>query len=175
MANKIPVKLAGMSLFMEGSNQDFATGDITLPALTPMSDSISGAGILGEIDLPSPGHYGAMQLGIAWRTINADAFKLVSSKQKALEIRGAFKEFDTISNSFVTRAVKIVVRGVGKGIDLGTLAQNAVTNTTNTVEITYIKIFIDGTAVFELDKFSYISKINGEDDQEDVRKALGLA
>lgn len=174
MANNIPIKLAGMSLFMEGSNQDFATGDITLPSLTPMSDSISGAGILGEIDLPSPGHYGAMQLTIAWRTINADAFKLVSSKRKALEIRGAFREFDTISNSFVTRAVKIVVRGVGKGIDLGTLAQNAVTNTTNTIELTYIKIFIEGKPVFELDKFSYVSKINGEDDQADVRTALGL-
>lgn len=174
MANKIPVKLAGMSLFMEGSNQDFATGDITLPSLTPMSDSISGAGILGEIDLPSPGHYGAMQLTIAWRTINSDAFNLVSSKQKALEIRGAFREFDTISNSYVTRAVKIVVRGVGKGIDLGTLAQNAVTNTTNTIELTYIKIFIDEAAVFELDKFSYVSKINGNDEQADVRKALGI-
>ncbi|MNO15520.1 Phage tail tube protein FII [compost metagenome] len=171
----IPIKLAGMALFLEGSNQDFAVADITLPSLTPMSDNISGAGILGEIDLPTPGHYGSMQLGIKWRTINKDAFKLVSSTSKGLEVRGAFKEFDNVGSTFITRAIKIVVRGVGKGIDLGTLAQNATTDTTNTVEITYLKIFIDGESVFELDKFNYISKINGEDDQEDVRKALGLA
>lgn len=175
MANKIPTKLVGMALFMEGSNQDFATGDITLPSLTPMTDTVSGAGILGEVDLPSPGHYSSMELGITWRTIDRDAFRLVSSQKRALEIRGAFNEFDNTKSAFVTRAIKIVVRGVGKGIDLGTLAQNATTDTTNTIEVIYIKIFIDGEAVFELDKFNHISRVNGEDDQQDVRKALGLA
>ncbi|MGN7360020.1 phage major tail tube protein [Paenibacillus sp. SAF-054] len=175
MAGNIPVKLEGMALFMEGSNTDFATGDITLPSLTPMSDTISGAGILGEVDLPSPGHYGSMELGIAWRTINKDAFRLVGSQTKGLEIRGAFKEFDKAQTAFVTRAIKIVVRGVGKGMDLGTLSVNATTDTTNTIEATYLKIFIDGETVFELDKFNYISRVNGEDDQADVRKALGMA
>lgn len=175
MPQKIPTKLVGMALFMEGSNQDFASGDITLPSLTPMTDTLAGAGILGEVDLPSPGHYGSMELGITWRTIDKDAFRLVSTQSKALEIRGAFKDFDNTKSSFVTRAIKIVVRGVGKGIDLGTLSQNAATDTTNTIEVTYIKIFIDGESVFELDKFNYISRINGEDDQEDVRKALGLS
>ncbi|MNN65967.1 Phage tail tube protein FII [compost metagenome] len=116
-----------------------------------------------------------MELGIAWKTIDKDAFRLVSSQSKGLEIRGAFGEFDNTKSAFVTKAIKIVVRGVGKGIDLGTLAINAATDTTNTIEVTYIKIFIEGESVFELDKFNYISRINGEDDQEDVRKALGLA
>lgn len=175
MAPIIPMKLSGLAFFMEGSNTDFAIGDITLPSLTPMSSTISGAGILGNFDMPDAGHYDSMQLGISWRTISKDSFRLVSSKSKKVEIRGAFKEFDKTSGSYVTRALKIVVSGVGKGIDLGTLAQNAETGTTNTVEIIYIKIFIDGDSVFELDKFSYISRINGEDDQEDVRKALGLS
>lgn len=175
MAGKIPIKLEGMALYMEGSNNDFATGDITLPTLTPLTSTVSGAGILGEVDLPSPGHYGSMELGITWRTIDKDAFRLVSSQSKALEIRGAFNEFDNTRSAFVTRAIKIVVRGVGKGIDLGTLAQNAATDTTNTIEVTYIKIFIDGESVFELDKFNFISRVNGNDDMFDVRKALGKA
>lgn len=175
MAGNIPVKLEGMALFLEGSNTDFATGDITLPSLTPMSDTISGTGILGEVDLPSPGHYGSMELGIAWRTINRDAFNLVGSKMKGLEIRGAFKEFDKSKTEFVTRSIKIVVRGVGKGVDLGTLSVNAATDTTTTIEVIYMKIFIDGQAVFEVDKFNFVSRVNGQDDQADVRKALGLA
>lgn len=175
MAGNIPVKLEGMALFMEGSNTDFATGDITLPSLTPMSDSISGAGILGQVDLPSQGHYDSMQVGISWRTITKDAFKLMGSQAKGIEIRGAFREFDKSKTTFITRAIKAVVRGVSKGIDLGTLSVNAATDTTNTIEVTYLKIFIDGEAVFELDKFNYISRVNGEDDQADVRKALGLA
>lgn len=171
----IPIKLAGMTLFLDDNKDSFATGDITLPSLTPLTTTVSGMGMLGEMDLPDAGHYASMQVGIAWRTINKDAFTLVSSSVKKLEIRGAFKEYDVTGSKFVTRSIKIVVNGVGKGIDLGTLAQNAETGTSNTIEVMYIKIFIDGDSVFELDKLAYISNTNGVDDQEDVRKALGLA
>ncbi|SMF88151.1 hypothetical protein SAMN05661091_4142 [Paenibacillus uliginis N3/975] len=175
MAGNIPIKLEGVALYIEGSDNDFATGDITLPSLTPLTSTVSGAGILGELDLPSPGHYSSMELGITWRTINKYVFELAGSQMKGLEIRGAFNEFDNTRSAFVTRAIKIVVRGVGKGVDLGTLAVNAATDTTNTIEATYLKIFIDGASVFELDKLNYISRINGKDDMFDVRKALGKA
>ncbi|MFJ2044524.1 phage major tail tube protein [Paenibacillus taichungensis] len=171
----IPIKLAGMALFLNDNKDSFATADITLPNLTPMTTTVSGMGILGEVDLPDSGHYSSILLGINWRTIAKEAFALVGSSIKKLEIRGAFKEFDVSGTQFVTKAIKIVVTGVGKGIDLGTLAQNAETGTSNSVEVIYIKIFIEGENVFELDKFAYVSKVNGVDEQEDVRKALGLA
>ncbi|QCT03815.1 phage major tail tube protein [Paenibacillus algicola] len=171
----IPIKVEGLSVFPEGSNNNFATGDITLPNLTPLTSTVSGASILGEVDLPSQGHYGSLEVGIAWRTINKEAFDMVSPDFKGLEIRGAFSEFDNSRSSVVTRAIKVVVRGFSKSLDLGTLAQNATTGTTNTIEATYLKIFIDGQAVFELDKFNYICRINGKDALLDVRKALGLA
>lgn len=175
MAGKIPVKLEGMALYLEGSNDEFATGDITLPSLTPLTSTISGAGILGELELPSPGQYSSMEVGITWRTITKHVFELAGSQIKGLEIRGAFTEFDNTRSAFVVRAIKIVVRGVGKGVDLGTLAVNAATDTTNTIESTYLKIFIDGASVFELDKLNYINRINGNDDLLDIRKALGKA
>ncbi|WP_338842050.1 phage major tail tube protein [Paenibacillus glucanolyticus] len=171
----IPIKLDGLSVFPEGSNNNLATGDITLPNLTPLTDTLSGASILGEVDLPSRGHYGSLELGIAWRTINKDSFDLASPDFKGLEIRGSFSEFDNTRSAVANRAIKIVVRGFSKGLDLGTLAQNAATGTTNTIEAIYLKIFIDGQAVFELDKFNYICRINGQDVLIDIRKALGLA
>lgn len=174
MARKIPIKLSGAAVFMEGETEDFATGDITLPSLTPLTDSVSGTGLLGVIEMPTPGHYESMPLTITWKTITADAFKLLSSQAKSLEIRGAFSEFNNTKSALVTKAVKIVVRGFGKGVDLGTLVANAATDTTNTIEVFYIKIWVDGEVVFEHDKFNYISKINGKDDQEDIRIALGL-
>ncbi|QDY81929.1 phage tail protein [Paenibacillus polymyxa] len=175
MAKNIPVKLVGMAIYANGSNTDFSTGDITLPNFTPLTDTLSGAGILGELDIPTPGHYGSLELGIAWRTIDKDAFGLIGTKLKSLEIRGAFTEFNTTSGELETRAVKIVVKGIGKGIDLGTFAQNATTGTTTTLEVTYIKVFIDGVAVKELDKLNSVSRINGVDDLFDINKALGKA
>ncbi|GIO33740.1 hypothetical protein J2TS6_48810 [Paenibacillus albilobatus] len=170
--DQFPVKLVGLRSFLNGKER--ATADITLPSLTQMTDTLSGAGILGEIDLPSPGHYSSLELGIAWRTINEGVFDIADAGENSLEFRGAFQEY-MVNKGLVTKSIKIVAKGQSKGIDLGTLAQNATTDTSNTVELTYLKIFIDGAAVFELDKFNYIFRINGKDALYDVRKALGLA
>ncbi|MNW52954.1 Phage tail tube protein FII [compost metagenome] len=175
MANNIPIKLVGMAIYMNASNTDFSTGDVTLPNFANLTDTLSGAGILGELDIPTPGHYGSMELGITWRTIDRDAFNLVGTAVKSLEIRGAFNQFNTTTGELETKAVKIVVRGIGKGIDLGTLAQNATTDTTTNIEVTYIKVFIDGDPVIELDKLNGVSRINGKDDLQDINKALGKA
>ncbi|MEK5477580.1 phage major tail tube protein [Paenibacillus sp. FSL R5-0407] len=170
MAGNIPVKLVGLRAIL--NNKERATADITLPSLTPMTDTLSGAGILGELDLPSPGHYSSLELGIAWRTINEGVFDIADAGEIPVEFRGAFQEYE-VNKGLTTKAIKIVVRGQSKGIDLGTLAQNAATDTSNTIEITYIKIFIEGDEVFELDKLNYIFRINGKDVLFDVRKALG--
>lgn len=174
MAKKIPIKLQAMALFMEGSNQEFATGDITLPSLTPTTDNLSGPGVLGVIDLPSLGHYDSLVIGITWRTIDQDAFRLVGSDLKALEIRGVFREFNNEKTVVGKQVIKIVVRGFSKGIDLGTLSPNAASDTTTSIEATYLKIFINGENVFELDKLNSICRINGVDHYEDIRKDLGL-
>lgn len=174
MNPKIPIKLAGLQIYKEGSNQSFATGDITLPSMALMTDSLSGAGILGTADIPSQGHFESMELGITWRTIDKDAFELMNLTS-GLEIRGAFSGWDTAKTQTVYTPIKIVVRGMSKGLDLGTLANNAATDTTNTIEVIYIKIFIDGQAKFEFDRFNYICRINGQDALLDVRKALGMA
>ncbi|PAD73911.1 phage major tail tube protein [Paenibacillus campinasensis] len=172
---KLGIKLSGMAVYPEGGGDEIATGDVTLPSMTLMTDSLTGAGILGTANIPTPGHYDSMELQIAWRTIDKEAFDFVSSKTKGLEIRGSFSEWDNTRSEMVYRSIKIVVRGMGKGVDLGTLVQNAATGTTNTIEVIYIKIFIDGKAALEFDRFNYISRINGQDDLADIRKHLGKA
>ncbi|WP_211746420.1 phage major tail tube protein [Paenibacillus sp. Marseille-Q4541] len=174
MTNKIPIKLSGMNVFKEGSNNSFAVVDLTLPSLTLMTDSVSGAGILGTVDVPAEGHFESMELGITWRTIDKDMFSLMGSSA-GLEVRGAFSGWDNAKTATVYTPIKVVVRGMSKGVDLGTLAQNATTDSTNNIEVIYIKIFLDGQAALEFDRFNYIYRLNGQDMLADVRKALGLA
>lgn len=174
-SKNIPIKLAGLSLFIGGSNNEFATGDITLPNFTNLSDTLSGAGILGEVDVPTPGHYSSMQLGISWRTIDKDSLLLVGTDIKSIEARGAFSEFNTSTSVIEHRAFKGVFRGMGKEFDLGSLVLNSATNTTTNVELTYAKIFIDGAEVFELDKLNSVCRINGVDVLLDINKILGRA
>lgn len=43
-----------------------------------------------------------------------------------------------------------------------------------TLEVTYIKVTIDGVRKVEIDKLNYIHFVDGVDYLADVRKALGL-
>ncbi|MEC0092501.1 phage major tail tube protein [Paenibacillus macquariensis] len=169
---QIPVKLQAAAVYLEDSSIEVATGDVTLPSFDSLSETLSGAGILGEIDVPTPGHFGSMEVGINWRTIQTEAVKLISSEVHALDIRGAFQIFNQ-SGKLETKGIKVTIRAMGKGLDLGKLAQNSTTDTTTTLEVVYIKIFIDGIAVIELDKLNYVFRVNGQDDLLDVRKILG--
>ncbi|MPY20642.1 hypothetical protein AK95_14515 [Paenibacillus sp. LC231] len=172
MPQTIPSKLIDHTLFLEGSSTPIGTGDVTLPSFDALTDTLSGGGILGEIDVPTPGHFGSLVLGINWQTVNREAFTLLPATIHGLEIRGAQQIF--VNGLSKTQAVKAVVRGMGKSMDLGTFSKNAATGGTNNIELTYIKIFLDGVAALELDKFNYIFRINGEDQtMQDVRTALG--
>lgn len=61
-----------------------------------------------------------------------------------------------------------------KSTDLGKMEMGSTTDTKNTIEVTYIKITVDGETVLELDKYNYICNIDGTDYLTEVRDALGL-
>lgn len=81
---------------------------------------------------------------------------------------------DTQTGTLKSVPAKVMVRGLPKSTDLGKLEMGATTDTKNTIEVTYIKVTIDGTDVLELDKYNYICSIEGTDYMAAVRTALGL-
>ncbi len=81
---------------------------------------------------------------------------------------------DSATGTLKSVPAKVVVRGLPKSTDLGKLEMGATTDTKNTIEVTYIKVTIDGSDVLEVDKYNYICTIDGTDYLSDVRTALGL-
>ena len=59
--------------------------------------------------------------------------------------------------------------------ELGKLEVGTTTDTSNVIEVTYIKVDIDGETVLEVDKYNFICVINGMDYLASVRENLGLA
>ena len=64
------------------------------------------------------------------------------------------------------------VRVVPKNINLGNLTVGDKMGTQTEFEILYLKIFVDGVEVLELDKLNYICRINGVDYLTSVRRTL---
>lgn len=170
---QIPQRLTDFAVWRNGT-QFMGTSDVTLPNLTPMSETFGGAGILGEIDSPAIGQYGSLVVSFTWRALEAAAFDVLAPDTQSLDFRGVIQATDRVSSTQRQVPMRVSIRGTSKGLDLGRMAQNATMDSSNEVEVHYIKVMIDGKTVFELDKINYIFKINGIDYLAQARQMLGF-
>ena len=172
--NIIPERLTAFRVYEGGSNDLKGVADIQLPSFEPLTDTVKGAGIAGEIESPTLGHFGSMKLILNWRTITDSQIKLLAQKALRFDCRGVFQDYDAGNGEYKTRAVRVVVQGVTTKVDPGKYETGSPSNGSNELEVFYIKIIVDGNTLVEVDKFNYKCVINGVDYLSDVRKALGL-
>ena len=166
-------KLINYRVYQNGKDL-IGTADCDLPKLQPMTDTVKGAGIAGEIDSPVLGHYKSFDAAIKFRDLSPESANLASQAGKQLEFRGASQIYDSEQMKYVVRPIRVVMRGVPKNYDLGKADPGKPTDTTVHLEVTYIKIVIDGKEEVEIDKYNYIAKVGGTDYLSEVRDALGL-
>ncbi len=171
--NKTDNLLTNFSAYLDGTTW-LGVVDVELPSLGAMTETLKGAGISGEMDLPVIGHYGSMSVKLNWRTITKEAVALAEQKSHAIDFRGSQQIFDSANGVYIHQGVKVSVRSVPKSLEIGKFEVGATTGTANDLEVTYIKKEIDGKRVLEIDKFNFISFINGKDALEAVRKNLAL-
>jgi P2 family phage contractile tail tube protein len=147
------------------------TGEVSLPDFEAVTETISGAGILGEIDTTIAGRYGSMEQEIPFRCIDEDFFKLISPTQRVeLTLRGAIQYNKKSDGSTDYMGMRVVYRGRCKKISLGTVKQGGPMDSSITIELTYILIEMDGRKKIELDKINGVFKVNGTDLLAAVKK-----
>lgn len=171
--NQIPEKLINFRVYEDGINL-LGVADIELPEIEYMTEKIKGAGIAGEIDSPTIGHFGSMVVKINWRTIAKPLITLAAPKVHNLDFRGAIQVYDAGKGEYVISAVKVVVRCTPKKTGLGKFNPSSPTDTSSELEVSYMKLNIDEKTVAEIDKLNNICIIDGVDYLSDIRSALGM-
>lgn len=149
------------------------TSTIDLSEINYNNTEISGAGILGDFNMVSPGMVDNMELTLHWRTIHSDLTLLSAPKAHTLTLRSAQNNYGAATGVLGVQAVKIVARGLPQKMTLGKLEKAAETESESTLNLDYLKILVGGKKIFELDKFNYVFKVNGEDYLKSVRTAVG--
>ena len=160
----------------DGNNNDLlGVANVELGELTPMTETVSGAGMAGEVESPIPGHYESMSLKLAWNSITEKGEKLRKPGSHSFVLRGALQSRDTTTGKNVVVPIRYAVTGLYKGGSLGTLEKNAAIDAEQEFEVIRMEKFINDKSIFKLDKFNYVAEFDGEDSLADVRKALGLS
>ena len=171
--NEVPERLINYNIYGE-RNTLYGTATVELPEIEAMSETVTGAGIAGEIESPTLGHFGAMATTISWRTIERAAVELAAPGAHMVEIRGAQQVYDSASGAYNSVPVKVAMKIANKTFSLGSFEPGATTDTEQEFEVLYIKMWIGGKEVLEIDKLAYIAKFNGVDVLAKVRKDLGM-
>lgn len=157
----------------EDSKEYVGMAKVTLPDLTALTQSISGAGIAGNLEAVILGHYEAMTLGLSFRTTTKQAITLAEPREHKIDLRVAQQDKDAVKGTVSVRSIKHVFVVVPKSTKGGTIAPASPTDGSGEYAVSYWATYIDGKKVQEIDQANFICIINGKDYLADVRKALG--
>ena len=171
--NPSPALLTNAKIYREGADQ-LGVATVEIPSFSFMNETISGFGIAGEIEMPVAGHFGSMTMKITWNTVNDDAASLLEPKAHHLDIRASVQEYDSGTGTFIQRPVKILVQAIPKSTGVGKLEPAKKMEGETELEITYLKLWINGQERIEFDKFNFIFSVNGEDKLAGVRENMGM-
>ena len=69
----IPSKINNYNVYNVAERLIGVGDEVTLPDFEAMADTISGAGILGEVDDPTVGHFSNMEMEIPFRLVDHEA------------------------------------------------------------------------------------------------------
>lgn len=148
------------------------TTTLTRPSLENLTDTISGAGILGEIDMPTLAQLASMTYEIGLRRENPSAIKLFEQKTQELEIRWVTDTVDSATGNSAVSASKDIIKGRPKTLEQGTIENNAAQAGNLILEVLYFKHIQDGVTLIEIDKLNNVFIINGTDYAQQIRDAI---
>lgn len=160
----IPEIISDYNLYLNGRKLIGTTGEVSLPDLEIMSETISGPGILGEYETGAPGRFGSMEQEIPFRVLSADVFKLIEvDRPLELVLRAAQQFTSGLTGALDQMGMRIVFRGRCKSLVPGTVKQGGMMESSIKIELTYYMVELSGERKIELDKLNGVYVVNGRD------------
>ena len=124
MAYNIPSKINSFNVYKDGTKLVGISDEVTLPDFESLTETLSGPGILGEIDDPTLGHFQSMEMEIPFRQMDKDLFILSDDiSSVTVTLRGSIQYTVNDTGATAFKPMRVVVRGKNKGITGGKAKQ----------------------------------------------------
>ncbi|MGH8347123.1 MAG: phage major tail tube protein [Pseudomonas sp.] len=166
----IPEVLYNTNLFVDGISLQGDVPSLTLPKLTLKTDEYRAGGM----DAPVEIDMGTEKLEASFITngVRREVLKFFGQADLTAfnaSFRGAFK-----GQKGSVKSVVATLRGSLKEVDPGDWKPGEKGEFKYAVAVTYYKLEIDGSVMFEIDPLNSIRVIDGTDQLAAVRSALGM-
>jgi len=169
----IPQVLTNFRVYGQGARELLGVTDIELPSFEVMKETISGAGIAGEVSVPVVGHFASQSTKLKWRGITKAALELLAPVVHVLDMRGSLQNEDPSLGRITSQAIRVECTGTIGGLSPGKFEPGKVMGTECDVECRVLRVYVDNVPIIELDKLSMIFKVNGIDYLQKTRQDMG--
>lgn len=150
------------------------TAKVTLPTISYLGVSITGAGITGTINAVLAGMVDQMVLGLDFRNPTDGAVLLTMPEAQLITIRAAEQFWNARAGKKEILADKYVCLAHAKSTNPGTLAPAAMADTHVEMDVYRYEGYKDGKTLWKVDPMNRVCEINGVDYLATTRAALGL-
>ena len=141
---------------------------VELPELTEKSDAISGAGIMGELEMPVRGQYANMKITVAYRTSSEKFERATAPGLHTMEFSAAIQVLDESTGETKTQYVKYHCKGYKAMAKPGKLEQGGEMDASAEYNLIYYQKTIDGTVAREIDKLNGVDKVFGKEYYQNI-------
>lgn len=171
MNAEIPDKIVAYNIYTQGTKIGI-TGKVETPEFKMKTSAISGAGISGEVDSPTPGQWEATEHEIPLTLLGKDlALLLQQGMDVQLIYRGA-TQVALKSGGAAMKQLRIVEGGMVKGFKGGSLEAGGQMEASVTIETVRYKMECAGEELIAIDKFNNVYRVNGKDMLADLNAMI---
>ena len=146
--------------------------EITLPKISSKKTTLSGSGILGEIDAPVPGQIESSEMQIKWNHLYSDAARMMNPNETVQITIRAAQQTANKEGGVVYKGLRIVCSWHPKEINLGTLKRGDTMGATTTLELLTYKVEVDSQVIFDIDKLGGKYVVNGVDLRAEINALI---
>lgn len=166
----VPEIINNFNAYNNGNVLLGVTGSVELPNFDAITETISGAGILGEYETSIVGMYGSMEQEVPFRVLDSDCFAIMNPTELVdLTFRASAQSTVKATGAITYKGMRIVERGRLKSFTPGKLELGKQMDAKVKLELLYIMVEIDGVTKIEYDKLNSVFVVNGVDLLEKVR------
>lgn len=172
IGNMVPELINAYNVYLFGRLLG-VSGEVELPGLEALTETMEQAGVLGELEVPATGHFSSTKIKIPFAILHEDVFRLMDTTQALdLTLRGSEQFMNRKTGNTEDIPVKVVIRGKSTSNTLGTIAKGKKGEPEIEVEVFYIKVDVNNSTLMELDKLNFKYVVNGKDLMARIRRNI---
>lgn len=165
-----PQLINRFNIYRNGTKLIGVSGEVELPEVTNLTDTIEGAGTGGNLEVAAIGLTDKMDIKIPYVTLGEDIFTMMNPNEATdIMLSGAIQGTDNATGKIVYSQVSISVRGTVKTFTPGSVKAGAKMESSVTLALSRYKIVVDGITKLEIDKMNNVYTVNGVDVLKEVR------